>query len=147
MKYINLVKGNRTKVDNEDYERLKHYTWYWNKPGYARRYIKYSGGRKTIYLHREIMNTPEGLITDHINRDKLDNRKSNLRIVSYSENGFNRKPDTNNGSGYLGVGWNKAMEKWRVQIEVLGTCVHVGFFDDPKVASEAYRSRKKRWWL
>ena len=69
-----------------------------------------------IYMHRIINNTPKNLFTDHINRNKLDNRQSNLRSLSPSESSQNRGLFRNNTSGYRGVTWDKLNKKWLAQI-------------------------------
>lgn len=74
-------------VDDNDYEKLSQHKWYLRKDGYIAR----TADKRTVYAHRVIMNTPDGMHTDHINRDKLDNRKANLRICTHKENMVNRK--------------------------------------------------------
>lgn len=109
MKKIFFKKEGFTIVDDEDFERLSKYTWFVND-GYVKRSV-YIGmdekGRsktKTILLHREIMNVRSSSVcVDHINMDKLDNRKENLRIANKSENGCNRGKNKNNTTGYKGV--------------------------------------------
>ena len=90
MKLIQLTKGKQAIVDDDDYEELNQFKWYSNN-GYVCRAIKINGVYKTIPLHRTVNKTPIGLETDHINRNKLDNRKSNLRSVSRSINNFNKR--------------------------------------------------------
>lgn len=71
-------------------------------------------------MHRFLLKTPKGLETDHINRDKLDNRRSNLRIVSRTQNSINRDMPPNNTSGYKGVTWYKRDRYWQAQIKTKG---------------------------
>lgn len=90
MKTILLSDGSEAIVDDEDYEELKKYRWH-NVKGYAVTTPKYGYGRngtktKTIQMHRIVNKTPEGLVTDHKNHNKLDNRKENLRSVTQAEN-------------------------------------------------------------
>lgn len=81
-----------TLVDGDyDGEYFSQFKWYEGKNGYAYRRIFEKGKTTYSYLHREVCNPPEGSVTDHINRDKLDNRSCNLRPVSYKENANNRK--------------------------------------------------------
>lgn len=95
MKVIALTQGYITVVSNDDYKKIKKYKWCITRSAgrtrkagepYACTYIK---GKK-IYLHRFLMNSPEGLIVDHINHQTLDNRRENLRVVTHSENMKNR---------------------------------------------------------
>lgn len=97
MKYINVTRKGvtyRAKVDDIDYEKVSKHTWYYTG-GYAQAVID----DKKIGMHRYIMNTPKGLVTDHLNHDTLDNRRSNLRICTHAENMANRK----NGIKYLKI--------------------------------------------
>ena len=72
-------------VDDQDFESLNQFKWHQDK-GYAYGYVE----GKHIYMHSLILNTPKGLFSDHINRNRLDNRRENLRIVSHAENNQNR---------------------------------------------------------
>lgn len=74
---------------------------------------------------------------DHINGDRQDNRISNLRQVSLSQNGFNRKMQSTNTSGVKGVSWCKEMKKWRAVIMHEGKHIHVGYFVEKIEAAEA----------
>lgn len=86
---------------------------------------------------------PDGVI-DHINGDRSDNRIRNLRDVSIALNGQNRfGPQKNNKSGFLGVMWNKAAQKYAARIRYNGKFAHLGFFDDPVEASKAYMAAKR----
>lgn len=96
MKEIQLNHGKVAFVDDEDYERLCGYKYSFSNHGYARRYCKErSKNVRTstcILMHHEIIGIPPvGLMVDHINRDRLDNRKSNLRFVTRKQNNANRK--------------------------------------------------------
>lgn len=99
-----LGKGKSTKVDDDDYEKYNHLTWHLSDTGYAMgRYNK-----KRARLHRLIMNCPEGMTVDHLNGDRLDNRKSNLRICTQYENAKNR----HNEKGYC---YDKSRNKYMVR--------------------------------
>ena len=107
MKEIKLTQGKVAIVDDEDYEHLRQFKWYPLRAGgtiYVRRYCgRVNGKQKQLLMHREIMDTPEGESTDHINHNGLDNRKENLRICTVSENMCNRGAQSNNTTGYKGV--------------------------------------------
>lgn len=98
-----LGKGKSTKVDDDDYEKYNHLVWHLSDTGYA---VRKSG--KTVRLHRLIMDCPEGMVIDHLNGDKLDNRKSNLRICTQSENAKNM----HNVKGYS---YDKSKNKYVVR--------------------------------
>jgi hypothetical protein len=93
MKEIKLTKGKTAIVDDEDFDRLSQYKWQFAVIGYARRtvYVKGKKGRQTLYMHRDILATPSDMFTDHINGNRLDNRKENLRVCTQAENNRNRR--------------------------------------------------------
>ena len=80
-------------------------------------------------MHRLINKTTEGFDTDHINRNKLDNRRSNLRTVTRSQNQFNRSNPLNNTSGVKGVHCDKNWKKWKVGIRVNGRSIYLGRYN------------------
>ena len=134
MRKIKLTQGKYALVDNEDFEWLSQWKWVFNN-GYAvvSRYI--GGGSKnakraTIYMHRLINKTPSGFETDHINRNKLDNRKENLRIASKNLNSINRGLRKDNTSGYKGVGWEKRRKKWYASIMINQKSKTLGCFNN-----------------
>ena len=89
MKEIPLTKGLVAIIDDEDFERVSRYKWLAlprKRTSYATRTSQVGGTKKTVYLHRFILNASNGLQVDHINGNGLDNRKSNLRLVTHSEN-------------------------------------------------------------
>jgi len=79
-----------TLISTDDLERVKEFPKRWSyNSGYIRGELIIKGFIKNIYLHRYIMDTPEGIVVDHINRRPLDNRKINLRNVTTQENSKN----------------------------------------------------------
>ena len=89
MKYIKISYKNtcyEAKVDDSDYELLSKYRW-----NYTNGYAQGKVNGKLIGMHRFIMRTPKGMVTDHINHDTLDNRRANLRICTHAQNMANRK--------------------------------------------------------
>ena len=104
--------------DIEDYDEIKHYRWVVDKDGYARTLSK-PFEKSGCFLHRLIMNADFKKITiDHINRDKKDNRKINLRLATHQENTRNREISSRNKSGIVGVCWIKGNNKWRVTLNL-----------------------------
>ena len=85
-----MAQGKSTLIDNEDFEKVNKYKWYFDGR-YAIRYLDARVG-SSIRLHRFIMNAKKGQLIDHINRDKLDNQKKNLRFCTRSENRLNQAP-------------------------------------------------------
>jgi hypothetical protein len=93
MKRIKLTKDKYAIVSDEDYESLNKYKWYATdcrigdrEKWYAARKKKIDGTYKTVYMHREITNCPQGLVVDHLNANGLDNQRTNLENVTQEEN-------------------------------------------------------------
>lgn len=135
MQYIQLSQGKHAIVDDADFEWLNQWKWCFDS-GYAVRRL----GVRKIKMHRLINQTPVGNDTDHINRNKLDNRRANLRTATRSENRFNSSLPSNASSGYKGVGIHSLTKKWRAQISVNGKRQHLGLFD---TIDEAIKARRK----
>lgn len=100
-------------------------------------------GGKYHFAHRVIWEMhngeiPEGLVIDHINGIRDDNRIENLRLCTFQENHFNRGKQSNNKSGYKGVSWHKQKQKWVAQIKIDGRNKFLGFFTDPEKAYAKY---------
>lgn len=124
--------------DLDDYSKIKNYNWRIHPNGYVSG-SEWDGIAKTILLHRLIMNVPKGYVVDHINHDKLDNRKSNLRICTYQENNRNKRKLNSNTSGVVGVTYNKKHKKWYSQIGLNDKTISLGGFDD---FEDAVKTRK-----
>lgn len=124
-------KGVEKKIrfDKKDIETINKYKWYIGSHGYAVTYDRISGKKdaKKILMHRLLMGKAGHLVVDHINRDKLDNRKSNLRFLSQARNTFNKTPQRNNKTGFSGVNLHKN-GKYIVSIELDNKPVHLGYF-------------------
>jgi|SRR5699024_12026504 len=104
---------------------------------------KQGGGQRYERMHRVIMNPPEGMYVDHINNNKLDNRKSNLRLCTHMQNRHNSVANINNTSGYKGVFWHNQAKKWRVQITTRGKTHSFGLYHDKHEAAKAYNEAAK----
>lgn len=132
MKEINLENSDKKViVDDENYEAISKTKWRIDSDGYAR-------GSQSVRMHRLITNAPKGAEVDHINNNKLDNRKANLRICNRQQNQWNKKPQENNTSGYKGVTWNKKDKRYRAQISYNNKMLHIGSFGNAIEAAKAY---------
>lgn len=141
MKYIPLSQNKYAIVDDEDFEYLSQWKWSLNSYGYARRTTSIKlGKRKEISLHREIIKAKKGELVDHINFNKLDNRKSNLRIVNASFSALHQEKSINNISGQTGVDFVKDRNKWRARISINKGRLTLGYFDTKEKATQVYLS-------
>ena len=142
-----------TLVDDEDYEWLSQWKWHKDHSGYAIRskIIGEKGNRKqkTIRMATEIMKKhglyDKNKFIDHINRNKLDNRKRNLRMATPSQNQRNKNLYKNNKSGYRGV-YYKAQNTnnpWKANIGYKNKTIHLGYFSTKEEAVKAYNKKAK----
>lgn len=132
------LKGEEFWFDLEDYDKIKNYCWYKNNQGYLISF-DYNSNKK-IRLHRLIMNPTSDQIIDHINHNTIDNRKSNLRIVTYSQNLMNKSLVSSNTSGITGVSWYEKRNKWKSYITINKKQKFLGYFDN---FEDAVRTRKE----
>lgn len=134
-KFINLVNvPQRAMVDDEDYEELIKFKWKMYKQGYA---VRTTDG---ALMHRLINKTPKWYETDHINRNRLDNRKSNLRTVTASENQQNAKTPKHNKTGVRGI-YLASNGKYGVSVTRYAHRQFLGYFtnlDEAVTVKEAY---------
>jgi len=132
VKKISLVtEGLFALVDDEDFEYINKYSWYLVRG----RAATFNNG-KTVYMYRLIMNPAKDMEIDHINHDKLDNRKANLRVCTRLQNTWNSKVHKDNVTGFRGVSLQG--DKYMAQVSVDGDRVFLGRFDSPKEAASAY---------
>lgn len=127
--------GFLAKIDVNDFDLVNKYKWYFSGKYAARNYKKENGKKSIQFMHIFLMGTPRGMDTDHINGDKLDNRRSNLRVVTRSQNMSNLwKVQRNSSSKFKGVCWDRKKRKWLVQ----ANGKFVGYFKDELAAATAY---------
>lgn len=143
MKQIPLGGGHFTLVDDKDFEELSKYKWRLSKSDkghyYARRSSYRETGKKThVFMHRQTLNPPKGMPVDHINNNGLDNRRSNIRVVTTSQN-IIRIPKVQTGiSKYKGVRFSKARNGWYANFEYMGKRYFRGYFKTEEEAALAY---------
>lgn len=143
MKQITLPNGKVALVDDEDFERVNAYKWgvlITKGKAYVWRYVYSGGKRKGVYLHREIMDTPQGMSVDHIDGDGLNNQKSNMRNCTHQENLFNERKKAKTSSIFKGVWWDNARKRWAASLRLNGKTIHLGRYDDEVEAALAYNS-------
>jgi len=127
-------------VDRQDQGLVISHSWRRQQSGYAVRCetVCNRPNRKWrfVSLHRVIAGANHGQIVDHINRDILDNRRSNLRICTHSENVVNRGAAKNSAAGFRGV--VPVAQRFRAQISMNGRYHHLGYFNTAQDAAHAY---------
>lgn len=129
-------------VDSEDVSRIRGRRWNLFNGYVGSKYPTF------VYLHRFIMNAENGAHVDHKFGDKLDNRKSKLRLCNQHNNqGNRRRRNSNNTSGYRGVQYSKdawRKSKWKAVIKVNYKSMHLGYFKTQEEAAKAYNEAAKK---
>jgi hypothetical protein len=130
-------------VDAEDYERLAPHKWYLNTFGYVFRKARRADGRETSrLLHHDVLPPRDGLENDHVDRDKLNCRRANLRYATRGQN-LRNKAAIGTATGLRGV---------RLVADRFEACVYVGkrfaigLFDTPKEAALAFDAYARRYF-
>lgn len=148
MKEIQLSQGKVALVDDADYEWLNQ--WKWNacrygKTFYASRIDKSTGVKKKVYMHRLILGlTDKSVLSDHKDRNGLNNQRNNLRASSRSENAMNMGVRSGGTTGVKGVCFDKGKGKFMAHITVNYKFKFLGYFPDIESAAEARRIAKER---
>lgn len=139
MKYIILTNGEKCKVDDAMYLTLSRHNWYKHTCGYAVTTISDGNSKyRTVLMHRMITRATIGDVVDHKNLNKLDNRISNLRFCTMSQNHANKAKMKNNKSGFKGIYWDKTRKLWRARINFNKKEIYLGRYKELKDAIQAY---------
>lgn len=141
--YLKLNDKYSTLVCECHYELVKDQKWSMTGNGYAYRMTTKNYKQTIHYLHRVITGAPKGFDVDHVNRDKLDNRCSNLRVCSRGQNEANVSLRKNNTSGYRGVSWSKKDRRWHSRIQNGESYRSLGAYKDKMDAVRAYEKAAK----
>lgn len=134
VKRIPLGGGLYAYVDAADYEWLSRYRWSLYSGGYVAR----RAGRKWILMHREIMQPLDGMIVDHMDGNKANNCRFNLRVCTPDENRHNHAKRSDSTSRFKGVGRDNRCGKYRARFMHKGITMWLGYFDDEVEAARAY---------
>lgn len=148
MKQLKLINSEEiVLVDDQDFERLQQFKWYMQcKRSKSIGRCTYTGYKtRHISLPSEIFQT-SGIMYDHIDRNPLNNVRTNLRPVSYQENGWNRSKSKNNKTGVPGVCVYKKTGQFRVQISYKGMPKHIGYFNTLEEAKQAREKAVQQYY-
>jgi hypothetical protein len=139
------IRGYAT-IDADKAVWVGQWRWHLLRSGYAAR-TDVTGPRRAVFLHRELLGLPrirDGREGDHIDRDKLNDRLSNLRVVTHAQNMQNLTPRQGMSSQYRGVGWDKSRSKWVAYVMLNGKMHNLGYFSDESGAAEVARLARER---
>lgn len=131
--------------DLEDYELLKQHTWSEHLHGYLMTHIKIDGKFHRRPAHRIILGEPDGVV-DHIDRDKKNNRRSNLRVIDKAANAMNHSLPCNNTTGYCGVSYAKRTGKYVAYIRYKDKQISLGNYTCIEDAIAARRKAEKEYF-
>lgn len=153
MRKIKLTQGKYALVDDADFDWLAQWKWQYDKKlqhAVRNTYIKGSGkqGQKNDchVMARDIMDCPADMVVDHINHNRTDNQRENLRICTKQQNSFNKQQRAkSNTSGFKGVSWNKNAAKWMAKINANNVQIYLGIYSDIREAIEAYNQAATKY--
>lgn len=142
---IDLTRGYKTLIDESDFAKVSQYKWracVVTGGVYAVTWMRINNKGSHVYLHRYLLDFPVSDV-DHENRNTLDNRRANLRIATKSQNQFNKNLNKNNSSGFKGVSFNKAAQKYKAYIKHNRKLLYLGLFSTAEEAAGAYNEKAK----
>lgn len=141
LKIKHLGKTYFAWVDEEDYTKIYRYGWCIGSRHGKVLDVHAKMNNKTVKLHRHLMGCKSGdeKIVDHIDRDPLNNCKTNLRVATYSINNRSVTKKANTSSQFPGVCWNKRSRKWRANIKINRRNKFLGNFVIEEMAAKVYR--------
>lgn len=147
--YIGYTQSNKEfYFDKEDFELVKQYCWDIDSSnGYVKTIDNINNTGK-LYLHRLIMGCKknDGITIDHINRNRVDCRKNNLRIVTRCQNNMNMAIRCDNTSGRKGVHYNKLKNKWEAKISVNKKKIWLGSYEEFEDAVRAREEAEEKYF-
>jgi hypothetical protein len=144
---VPLTRGFVAQIDASDLHKVAGFNWFAVVQSYTvyavRRVSGVKGRGSKISMHRQIIGATDEVQVDHVDLNGLNNRRKNLRIATPQQNCFNRRKTRANTSGFKGVCWNRKSRKWQAGIRINGRSMHLGLFETPELAYEAYCSAAK----
>jgi hypothetical protein len=138
------VKDLPVLISLSDIDLVKNRCWHISAGGYVSSYDGYdknTGNRFKIAMHNLILSHPDSLEIDHINGNRLDNRRENLRVVTHIQNKQNLTKKSKSKYGYYGVSFDKDIKKWRASIYPENKHITIGYFESPEEAALAYNKK------
>lgn len=148
-KEIQLANGKVCLVDDGDYKMLSMYGWYAKENSnttYVYTQLHKNKTRRTVHIHQMLLLPPDGYVVDHINGNGLDNRRSNLRLCTQSQNRMNSKKSNRNNAGIKGVGWSKDNNKWYAYITFEKVMRNLGHYINKDEAINARKQAEEKYY-
>ncbi len=142
MKIILLTQGQVATVSNKDFKKLSNYRW-WAVNVRGKYYAQTKIGGRNYYMHQLVKPKEKGKIHDHINSDGLQNQRSNLRLITYQQNAWNKSSDKGARSKYKGVSLLNG--KWRASITT-DKYILLGRYNTQKEAAARYNKAATKYF-
>lgn len=148
---IPLAPSGHAKVSPEDYAAVAGLRWIASRRGvsedvYYAKVVTHANGKvQNVYMHRFLLNPPEGGEVDHRNRDCLDNRRANLRHATREQNACNMPAKRNNRTGFKGIWFDAPRGKYRAEVQSEGRRIRLGQFATAEEAARAYDAAALRF--
>ena len=140
-------KGEEFWFDLEDYDKIKNYCWYIDDREFVKSNTIINNKRTIIYMHRLIMDvTDTNIDVDHIKHKRYDNRKSQLRVATSSQNIRNSKLSKNNTSGITGVWKDNKTNKWQAEIMLHKEKIYLGQYDTKEEAAKIRKEAEEKYF-
>lgn len=140
---VPLTQGKVALIDAADADDILQYKWCYTGRYAARALPRNRKPKKHISMHQQLMKPPPGFEVDHINRNGLDNRRSNMRVVTHAQNAKNLSLRKNNTSGFHGISFRSDIGKWCAQIRDNGRKRYLGLYATAEDAARAYDAAAK----
>jgi hypothetical protein len=145
---IPLTQGKVALIDENDWELISQFKWCAAREGSGHWVaIADVGNKRYVKMHRLILGAKEGDEVDHINRDSLDNRRENLRLVTEAwQQNANKDKRANTSSIYKGVCWDAGRGRWTAYIDKDRRRKFLGRFKSEAEAALAYNEKAAEWF-
>lgn len=137
----------QVEIDKEDWDKVKKHIWWVScktRNNYYQVYTQVK--RKTIVLSRLLIEAPSHLVVDHIDRNPLNNKKSNLRLATAAQNSYNMNMKNSNTTGVIGVDYRKDRNKYRALIRIDGRKISLGHYDTLEEAAKVRQETAREWF-
>lgn len=142
--YVTLENTKKIMIcDADDWMNWCQYCWNEQKD---RGYVKAKVNGKQVSYHSHVLKEKDGYVRDHINRNKLDNRRENLRYATVQVNGINTKLSKANKSGFRGVSFDKTTNKWLTEITLNRKKIHLGRYRNLEDAIKARKQAEEKYY-
>lgn len=144
VKEIELTQGYVALVDDEDYDELSQWKWTLHTSGCGHKAAYRRENGRSIMMHRQILDAPDGVEVDHIDRNPLNNTRANLRLATRKQNAANTGPKKVNRTGYKGVSLHKKTGLYVARIRENGRRICLGYRETPEEAAQLYDEAARR---